>query len=148
MKLFNYIVIILIIVYIARLGSIHPSFIDELIALGILFYFITVRAAKPSQRPKKTWHYSSRQRHTYFNQEETGKTRGPLTLNEAYKILGLLPGGNASLEDVKKAYKEKIFRNHPDKVSHLSEELQEKAKELTILINQAYSLIINSLKTR
>jgi hypothetical protein len=148
MKLFNYIVIILIIVYIARLGSIYPSFVDELIALVILFYFIAVRSAKPSQLPKKTWHYSSRQRHTYFNQEETGKAKEPLTLNEAYRILGILPDGKASVEDVKRAYKEKISRNHPDKVSHLSEELQEKAKELTILINQAYNLIMNSLKTR
>ena len=47
----------------------------------------------------------------------------------------------ASLEDVNKAYREKMTKCHPDKVSHLSEELQEKARELALDLNQAYDLI-------
>jgi len=145
MRLLDYIVIILIIVYVLKLGSIHPSLLDELIALGILFYVSLKAAKKISPRPKRaSQHSSSRQRNTYSEQPPPVNNKRPLTLNEAYKILGLLPG--ASLEEVKRAYKEKISKNHPDKVSHLSEELQEKAKELTILINQSYLLIINSLK--
>ncbi len=40
-----------------------------------------------------------------------------------------------------KAYKNKMTKSHPDKVSHLSEELQEKARELTLRINQAIDII-------
>jgi DnaJ-domain-containing protein 1 len=42
---------------------------------------------------------------------------------------------------VQKAYKDKMAKSHPDKVAHLSEELQKKAKELTLEINKAYNII-------
>ncbi len=62
-----------------------------------------------------------------------------LDLEEAYGLLGLNP--DASWEEVQKAYKEKIAKSHPDKVAHLSEELQEKAKELTLKLNNAIDVI-------
>ncbi len=48
---------------------------------------------------------------------------------------------DASWEEVQKAYKDKIAKSHPDKVAHLSEELQNKAKELTLKLNQAIDII-------
>ncbi len=57
-------------------------------------------------------------------------------------MLGVDP--NASWEEINKAYKEKISKSHPDKVSHLSEELQEKARELTLKLNQALDIIKRS----
>lgn len=141
MKIFDYIAIILSLFYILRLGFIFPSIWDELIALGILFY-ITLKTSSPRPRERKR-NTQYRRKHYTYSEPPPVNNKGPLTLNEAYKVLGLVPG--ASLVDVKKAYKEKISKNHPDKVNHLSEELQEKAKELTIQINESYNLIINSL---
>ena len=40
-----------------------------------------------------------------------------------------------------KAYKDKMTKSHPDKVSHLSKALQDKAQELTLELNAAYDLI-------
>jgi DnaJ like chaperone protein len=53
--------------------------------------------------------------------------------------LGLNP--DASWEEAQKAYKEKIVKSHPDKVAHLSEELQKKAKGLTLQLNKAIDII-------
>ena len=143
MKIFDYIAIIISLIYILRLGFVFPSFWDELIAFGVLLY-LTLKVSKPYPRIKKRTTYYYHRNHNAYSEPPPVNKQGHLTLTEAYKVLGLLPG--ASVDDVKKAYKEKIFKNHPDKVSHLSEELQEKAKELTVLINESYSLIIKSQK--
>jgi len=34
-----------------------------------------------------------------------------------------------------------MTKSHPDKVAHLGEELQEKARELAVEINKAYNII-------
>jgi DnaJ-domain-containing protein 1 len=60
-------------------------------------------------------------------------------LNEAHRVLHVSP--EAPWREVQKAYKERMAKSHPDKVSHLSEELQEKAKELTLEINKAFNII-------
>ncbi len=62
-----------------------------------------------------------------------------LTLEEAYRLLGVSP--DTPLEDVEKAYREKVSKSHPDKVSHLGEELQEKASEVTLKLNAAMNMI-------
>ncbi|MCH7559422.1 MAG: DnaJ domain-containing protein [Planctomycetes bacterium] len=60
-------------------------------------------------------------------------------LEEAHSLLHINP--DAPWGEVQKAYKERMAKSHPDKVSHLSEELQEKAKELALKINKAFNII-------
>ena len=62
-----------------------------------------------------------------------------MSLEEAYKLLNVNP--DAPWGEVQSAYKERMAMSHPDKVSHLGEELQEKARELTVEINKAYNII-------
>ncbi len=62
-----------------------------------------------------------------------------MSLDQAQRLLNV--GPDAPWSEVQKAYKEKMVKSHPDKVAHLGEELQEKAKELTIKINKAYNII-------
>jgi DnaJ like chaperone protein len=62
-----------------------------------------------------------------------------MSLEESYKRLNI--SSDAPLSEVQKAYKEEMAKSHPDKVAHLSEELQKKAKELTLEINKAYNII-------
>ncbi len=58
----------------------------------------------------------------------------------AYKILEIQPG--ASLEQVKKAYRTMASKYHPDKVSHLGQDIQKAAKEKFQKINAAYQEIL------
>lgn len=60
-------------------------------------------------------------------------------LENAYKVLEITE--NASDEEVKKAYKRMAIKYHPDKVSHLGEEVQKSATEKFKKVNEAYEKI-------
>lgn len=59
-----------------------------------------------------------------------------------YKILEITK--SSTDEQVKKAYRKMAIKYHPDKVSHLGEEVKNLAEEKFKMVNQAYSNIKNS----
>jgi DnaJ-domain-containing protein 1 len=127
-----YIWLIILIIYIISPRDLFPGFIDDIIALGAIMY---IRYRNARQRGRAGYSGERRGPHT-----DAGPTTAHgLSLNEAYDLLGV--DRNATWEEIRKAYREKIAKSHPDKVSHLSEELQEKAKELTLKLNKAIDLI-------
>ena len=63
-----------------------------------------------------------------------------LTLSDAYKILEVEP--NASIKEIRKAYKAKVKQYHPDLVQNLGRELQELANRKLLEINYAFNLIL------
>jgi len=136
-KFVYYLLLVILIIYIVSPVDLYPLFFDDIIASGILFYLWHKNSKRKRQR-----RYSYSRNQSQNNKEN--KTDAPLGLEEAYRTLGIRPG--ASLKDVTRAYKEKITRTHPDKAGHLSEELQEKAKELTIKLNIAFDIIKRSKK--
>ena len=54
-----------------------------------------------------------------------------------HETLGVSP--DASLDEIRRAYKEKIAQYHPDRVATMGPELQEMATRLTQRINVAYN---------
>jgi DnaJ like chaperone protein len=71
--------------------------------------------------------------------------RNKNSLAEAYSVLGLK--SDASLVEVKRAYRRLMSQNHPDKLEAqgLSDEMMQRAKEKTQKISKAYELIQKSL---
>lgn len=63
-------------------------------------------------------------------------------LDNDYKILEISP--DASDDEVKKAYRKAAMKHHPDKVSHLGEEVRKAAEEKFAKLNQAYERIKKS----
>ncbi len=85
--------------------------------------------------------------HRESSSEKTPPQRPPASEakqepEDPYKILGVQR--DASEEQIKKAYREKISLNHPDKVAHLSEKLRKTAHEETRWLTDAYEAIINN----
>lgn len=62
--------------------------------------------------------------------------RRPLS-QASYALLGLKP--DATLEEIKQAYRQRIAEYHPDKVASLGVELRRLAEEMTAKINHAYA---------
>lgn len=136
-NLLYYICLTLLIIYIISPLDAHPLFLDDLIASGILFYLLYKNARQKRQRG-----YAYSQSH----KEPESEPDTSFSLGDAYRLLDL--NSDASWDEVKKAYKEKIAKSHPDKVTHLSKELQEKAKELTLKLNSALDIIKAYKKNR
>lgn len=63
-------------------------------------------------------------------------------LSNDYKILEISP--DATDEEVKKAYRKAAIKHHPDKVSHLGEEVRKAAEEKFAKVNEAYERIKKS----
>jgi hypothetical protein len=137
-KLLNYLWPVLLGIYIISPIDAHPLFIDDLIASAVMFYFIYKNAKRKEQQQQYYNNYNQSQSNQ-SQQKRTGSSYGHTTLDGASKLLGVSP--HASLDDISRAYKERMAKSHPDKVSHLSVELQEKAKELTLKLNEAYDLL-------
>lgn len=73
------------------------------------------------------------------SRNSTFETRTGPSLNDCYKILEVSP--NASDEEVKKAYRAAALKYHPDRVSHLGEDMRKKAEETFAKVNEAYDKI-------
>lgn len=81
------------------------------------------------------------------NPKATSRKRAPRkkqVLDDPYAILGIQ--SDASDEDVKKAYRQKIALTHPDKVAHLSDTLRKTADKETRRITKAYETITKGRK--
>jgi DnaJ like chaperone protein len=59
--------------------------------------------------------------------------------DSSYKILELEP--SSSNEEIKKAYRKMAMKYHPDKVSHLGEDIRKSANEKFTMVNEAYDKI-------
>ncbi len=132
-----YIWLIVLLIYIISPLDLFPGFFDDLIAIGLLYYL----SYRKTARGKQGTYSHTNTRHNSGSQSQQQETRR-LSLEEAYRTLGVSP--EASWDEIKKAYKEKISKCHPDKVSHLNEELQEKAEELTLRLNNTLEVIKKS----
>lgn len=132
-----YFIITVLIIYIISPLDLFPFVFDDLIASGFLFYFWNKFKNKKSRKSN----YSEGRSQANIGTDSNNR---PIGLKESYKRLNLR--SDAPLSEVQKAYKEEMAKSHPDKVAHLSDGLQKKAKELTLEINKAYNIIKSHIR--
>jgi DnaJ-domain-containing protein 1 len=65
---------------------------------------------------------------------------------DPYAVLGLRRG--ASIDEVRHAYREEMFRHHPDRVAHLGPEMREVAEVRAREINRAYEVLTTTKSRR
>lgn len=128
MKVSNLIWIILLIIYIFSPWDLHPSLLDDVVAL------LAMLALWYNKRP-----LFARRVNPGFKSEAKSEPEMN-SLEQAYQCLNILP--DATESEIKKAYHQRMAENHPDKVNHLSEELKQHAHKMVHKIQSAYELIM------
>jgi hypothetical protein len=106
------------------------GWLDDLIILGLLFWFLSGIRLDPGRgfgRPAAE------------PEAQAGST-------DPYALLEVDRG--ASPDEIHTAYRRLVAQYHPDKVSHLGREFQEMAHEKLIAIKQAYEMVMGRADSR
>jgi DnaJ-domain-containing protein 1 len=74
-------------------------------------------------------------------QKDSGS--GKLTFKSACEVLSISP--DATIDEIKSAYKKLMMEYHPDKVAGLGAEIKEVAERKTKEINAAYSFLMSAM---
>jgi Ca2+/Na+ antiporter len=138
-KVKSYIWFVIVVIYLLVPWDLHPSLLDDLLVFGLYLMYVFRQMNKLKNVQHAHRRAKSQDRTQTRNSESFEDAEEPLNLQNAYRILRVTPA--ASREEIRKAFRERVSENHPDKVSHLSQELKKRANELTSRINRAYNLV-------
>jgi curved DNA-binding protein CbpA len=64
--------------------------------------------------------------------------------NDYYGVLGVAP--DASPDEIRKAFRERVRACHPDRVANLDEDLRRLAEEKMVALNEAYAVLRNAAR--
>ena len=124
-----------------------PGWVDDLLVIGALIWFLTAR--RPGESPGDFY-----RRYRGYKRPPPGQGEGryeekrdrEASLDhedeDPFKILGVEPG--ASPDEIKSAYRRAVAKYHPDKVTHLGKEFQEIAHRKLVTIQRAYEALMNT----
>ena len=105
--------------------------IDDFSLIALLTYFYRNHLRKYTARAtQESGGQDERERSSHAQAEASENSFDP------YQILGI--DSSASGEEIQAAYKARMHEYHPDKVTHLGEELQRVAHRKAVEIQQAY----------
>ncbi|MFP6638597.1 MAG: DnaJ domain-containing protein [Myxococcota bacterium] len=107
-----------------------PGRIDDVAVIGLLTWLYRTHAAKFASQQAKS---SGARGESHHSTDTAGERRRAL---DAYTVLGI--DRSASGKDIQSAYRARMQEYHPDKVSHLGQDLQRLAHAKCQEIQRAY----------
>jgi len=119
-----------------------PGWVDDILLIGILIWFLTAKRPGESAGDFYRRHTAYRRRSPGQGEKEKRDREAPTDREERdpFKILGVEPG--ASPDEIKAAYRKAVAKYHPDKVTHLGKEFQELAHRKLVAIQRAYETLM------
>ncbi len=106
----------------------------RMVAWAIQHQYAKLRESRTLSRSEQSSSHSKKT--TQKNQHTETKAKSGTS---PFQVLGITE--DASLEEIKAAYRKKIKAYHPDRVAHLGVELQEIAQKKSTEINRAYEML-------
>ena len=107
--------------------------IDDILVLGALYWYFTLKPALLKQRRPLPGDGGGPEA------EKAGESARKNLAGDPYEVLGLARG--ASPDEIKRAYRELANKYHPDKVSHLGDEFKALAHKKFKEIQAAYEAL-------
>jgi DnaJ like chaperone protein len=143
----KYLYILLALLYIFFPYDLLPDFlggwgrVDDLVVLGFLLRFLFA-LQKRSRATRGTWTKPGPDAKKEPAEGDQEPNSNRFESDDPYTVLGV--DRTASVENIKKAYRELVNKYHPDKVGHLGEEFKTLAENRFKQIQQAYQSILQT----
>ena len=146
----RFLIYLLLILYLLSPFDLLPEFfvgpigvVEDVITLGVLYWYFIYRPAKIRAKLRQAYYQQAGEGRSERYQEEqrraqTDKERSKLS---PYEVLGV--NREASIDEIKGAYRKLAGKYHPDKVEHLGEEFKGLAEKKFKEIQEAYQELIN-----
>jgi len=147
MRILIYIIVIL---YVISGFDIIPEWvvgpigvIDDIIILGALYWYFIYRPAKIRAKSQRAYYQEGegRRRESYQENQKRAQTDKRFSKSDPYEVLGVRR--QASLDDIKSAYRKLAAKYHPDKVVHLGDEFRTLAEQKFKEIQEAYQELVD-----
>jgi len=147
MRILIYIIVIL---YVISGFDIIPEWvvgpigvIDDIIILGALYWYFIYRPAKIRAKSQRAYYQEGegRRRESYQENQKRARTDKRFSKSDPYEVLGVRR--QASIDDIKSAYRKLAAKYHPDKVDHLGDEFRTLAEQKFKEIQEAYQELVD-----
>ena len=95
------------------------------------------QAQQNTHQQKQSQQNAHQQKQSQQNSQQRQRTSpGAMTLIKAATVLGIRT--DASVSEIKTAYKKKVLKYHPDRVANAPLDEQAQSKQIIVEVNQAY----------
>jgi len=147
MRILIYIIVIL---YVISGFDIIPEWvvgpigvIDDIIILGAGYWYFIYRPAKIRAKSQRVYYQEGegRRRESYQENQKRAQTDKRFSKSDPYEVLGVRR--QASIDDIKSAYRKLAAKYHPDKVDHLGDEFRTLAEQKFKEIQEAYQELVD-----
>lgn len=120
----------------------HFGLIDDVIVLGVLYWYFIYRPSKMRAGYRKSYYREGQGPRGEGFQENRQRAQGvnDFSKRDPYEVLGVAKG--ASIDEIKNAYRKLANKYHPDKVTYLGDEFKELANKRFKEIQEAYQELV------
>jgi len=146
----RFLIYLLLILYVLSPFDLLPEFfvgpvgvIEDVITVGVLYWYFIYRPAKIRAKSEKAYYQQGQGRRTegYQGDQTRSQTDKRFSKPNPYEVLGV--NREASIDEIKRAYRRLAGKYHPDKVNHLGEEFRGLAEKKFKEIQEAYQELAN-----
>ncbi len=117
--------------------------IDDIIILGAVYWYFIYRPARIRAKSERVYYQEGegRRRESYHENQKRAQTDKRFSKSDPHEVLGVRR--QASIDDIKSAYRKLAAKYHPDKVDHLGDEFRTLAEQKFKEIQEAYQELVD-----